>query len=326
VKKLLFGSIIILIMTAAAVVPVRELRSTTTQLVTPEDCCELRVGDANQQNGDEPTIGDVSLMVDALFITGNPDGLPCLPEADINQSGGAEPIGEDITIGDVSLLIDYLFITGSSLGLAECIEPFSPCAGCHGGVDNQTGAPPDGLEGESLITQLAVGAHTAHVEGKLISDGIDCAECHVVPADISAPGHLDGDQVAEVIFGALGGNQSVWDRDNATCSMVYCHGNFSGGNNHTPTWTAANQAECGSCHDVGSAPALLGGRHERHLELIGIDCVDCHAATVNASRQVTGLDVHVNGINDVVFASGVGTWGGGWCTNPACHNTARWEP
>ena len=84
-------------------------------------CCMGRVGDANLVGGDEPTIGDVSVMIDARFITGTCDAiLPCLTEADINQSGGANPTCDDITIGDISVLIDYLFITGSPLGLAEC--------------------------------------------------------------------------------------------------------------------------------------------------------------------------------------------------------------
>jgi len=85
-------------------------------------CCLGRVGDANQSGDDEPTIGDVSTMIDAKFIANTCDGiLLCLLEADINQSGGASPTCDDITIGDISTLIDYLFITGSSLGLSECL-------------------------------------------------------------------------------------------------------------------------------------------------------------------------------------------------------------
>ena len=86
------------------------------------NCCSDRVGDANGLGGDEPTIGDISTLIDAKFITGMCDGiLNCLTEADINQSGGTGPTCDDITIGDISTLIDYLFITGSSLELAECL-------------------------------------------------------------------------------------------------------------------------------------------------------------------------------------------------------------
>ena len=82
-------------------------------------CCFGRVGDANGVGGDEPTISDISAIIDMLFISGMQ--LPCLAEADINQSGGSVPKRDDITIGDVAILIDYLFITGSSLGLPDCL-------------------------------------------------------------------------------------------------------------------------------------------------------------------------------------------------------------
>ncbi len=84
--------------------------------------CEGRVGDANGLGGDEPTIGDISVMIDAKFITGTCDGIiACLAEADVNQSGGTDPTCDDITIGDISILIDYLFISGPSLGLNDCL-------------------------------------------------------------------------------------------------------------------------------------------------------------------------------------------------------------
>jgi PKD repeat protein len=85
-------------------------------------CCVGRVGDANGQGGDEPTISDISILIDTKFITGTCDGIiSCLAEADVNQSGGSDPTCDDITISDISTLIDYLFITGSSHGLAECL-------------------------------------------------------------------------------------------------------------------------------------------------------------------------------------------------------------
>ena len=84
-------------------------------------CCVSRVGDANSSGDDEPTIGDVSTLIDAKFITGSCDGLLiCLPEADVNRSAVSSATCDDVTIGDISMLIDYLFITGSSLGLPNC--------------------------------------------------------------------------------------------------------------------------------------------------------------------------------------------------------------
>jgi hypothetical protein len=84
-------------------------------------CCVGRVGDANGSGDDEPTIGDVSVLIDAKFITGTCVGLlNCLSEADINQSAIGETSCTDVTIGDISTLIDYLFITGPVLGLQDC--------------------------------------------------------------------------------------------------------------------------------------------------------------------------------------------------------------
>jgi len=82
----------------------------------------VAVGDANGSGEDEPTIGDVSVLIDAKFITGACDGIvACAGEADVNQTGGPAPTCDDITIGDVSILIDYLFISGASLGLPDCL-------------------------------------------------------------------------------------------------------------------------------------------------------------------------------------------------------------
>jgi hypothetical protein len=85
------------------------------------DCCSGRVGDVNGIGGDEPSIGDVSLMIDAKFISLSCERIPCIAEADVNQSGGSKPTCDNISIGDISVLIDYLFITGPSRGLPECM-------------------------------------------------------------------------------------------------------------------------------------------------------------------------------------------------------------
>jgi len=84
-------------------------------------CCVGRVGDANNSGQDDPTIGDISSLIDFLFISQSPDVVPCLTEADVNQSGGEDPAYEDLTIGDISLLIDYLFISQNPELLRDCL-------------------------------------------------------------------------------------------------------------------------------------------------------------------------------------------------------------
>ncbi len=84
-------------------------------------CCVGRVGDVNGIGGDEPTIGDVQLLIDVLFVSYTCEGLiGCFAEADINQSGGASPSCVDLSISDISVLIDYVLITGPSAILPNC--------------------------------------------------------------------------------------------------------------------------------------------------------------------------------------------------------------
>ena len=175
------------------------------------------------------------------------------------------------------------------------------CTICHGGIDNLTGAPPKGLRGETEVTQLSVGAHTMHVEGGVQAEAFDCIECHIVPDSVFAPGHLDADSVAEISWGPLAGSQSSWSRVNATCSATYCHGNFAGGySSNAPVWTGANQAACGSCHDVGSNPADLLWKHDTHVRVFNVECVDCHSNVVDGSLNIISTSLHVNGVVDTL--------------------------
>jgi hypothetical protein len=86
-------------------------------------CCIGRAGDANGEGvfPDEVTLGDVMMMVDAKFISESCDKISCLAEADVNQSGGAEPTCDDITLGDIMILVDFLFINPETAVLPDCL-------------------------------------------------------------------------------------------------------------------------------------------------------------------------------------------------------------
>ncbi|SYZ74750.1 hypothetical protein TRIP_C90378 [Candidatus Zixiibacteriota bacterium] len=203
------------------------------------------------------------------------------------------------------------------------------CVYCHGGVDNQTGAPPKGLRGEIATTTLAVGTHTVHLEGRVISDGIPCASCHIVPATVTSPGHYDVDSVAEITWGGFSNlnGGAAWDRNSAACASTYCHGNFSGGISTTPHWDTNEQATCGSCHDIGSNPAALLGRHQQHVTEESIACYQCHAATVNSSNAITGPGAHIDGVFTVSFWNGQGSYNNTThqCSGPGgCHGSENW--
>ena len=82
-------------------------------------CCAGHVGDVNGVGGDDPTIADISTLIDFLFISG--DTPDCLDEADVNLSGTLvnPPLDwSDVTVSDASVLIDHLFIDKPEL--ADC--------------------------------------------------------------------------------------------------------------------------------------------------------------------------------------------------------------
>jgi hypothetical protein len=88
------------------------------------ECCEERVGDANGLGDypDEISLGDIMMLVDAKYISENCDKIACLEEADLNQSGGADPTCDDITLVDIMTLVDFLYITGpGSAVLLNCL-------------------------------------------------------------------------------------------------------------------------------------------------------------------------------------------------------------
>jgi hypothetical protein len=91
------------------------------------NCCQGKVGNANLSSSpgdDSPTISDIQLLVYAKFVSTLPceQNLPCLTEADMNQSGGDNPKCSDITISDIQTVVNHLFIAGRvNAPLKECL-------------------------------------------------------------------------------------------------------------------------------------------------------------------------------------------------------------
>jgi len=75
-----------------------------------------REGGRRERRGDYPdevSLGDIMLLVDVKFVSGDCSTLACVSEADVNQDGGEFPTCEDhVTLGDIMTLVDFLFITG----------------------------------------------------------------------------------------------------------------------------------------------------------------------------------------------------------------------
>jgi predicted CxxxxCH...CXXCH cytochrome family protein len=176
------------------------------------------------------------------------------------------------------------------------------CVACHGGADDQGGAPPRATWGNAGDA-VRVGAHSTHVAA-----GHDCSVCHLKPADMVSPGHIDG-LTADVVFGGMaldGPTTPSWDRVTARCSSTYCHGGtLTGGSNSAPDWTrvGAGEAACGTCH--GLPPARFPSP-THPVYVFAASCLGCHPATTTVDAG--GHDVlvpggpHLNGGVESTFA------------------------
>jgi len=191
------------------------------------------------------------------------------------------------------------------------------CTFCHGGQDNQTGAPPVDLSGRSLTSEQTVGAHTTHVTGANHMT-YDCDQCHIKPTDVLSPGHLfDATPgVAELNFS--GGLSAAGSYDGPGCSSLYCHGNGRGDNGSVAAYTGTIDT-CTACH-----PAPPNSGHHQVGSHVNAGCRACHNAVAGANNTIIGPELHVNGNKDVELRSG-GTYNAntGSC-NPSCHGTRTW--
>jgi predicted CxxxxCH...CXXCH cytochrome family protein len=201
-------------------------------------------------------------------------------------------------------LVTLLATALAACGTSRRSDAGGSCTGCHGGQDNQSGAPPTDLAGGTSTGLVTVGAHSGHVAA-----GVACAACHLVPASTDAPGHIDPSPAEVVLSGlavAPGGPGPTWNRGAATCSNVYCHGAAfqaaSRGASLEPVWTGALAGgACGGCH--AATPA-------GHGPFSVTDCATCHATSVDAAGAIAPGGTHLDGA--VQFALDAST-----CT--ACH-------
>ncbi len=177
------------------------------------------------------------------------------------------------------------------------------CAiGCHGLDTNN--APPKSLNGSMATTAVGVGAHATHVGvASTWHAPVLCADCHVVPATVNAPGHMDDtDNKAELTFSIKAA--ATW---NGTTCMSACHGSTEmGGSAPNPKWTQVDgtQVTCGSCH--GKPPPAPHPDDQ--------DCAKCHPTMENGNQTFRDPMSHINGVVDVDPSVG------GGCSS--CHGSA----
>lgn len=207
------------------------------------------------------------------------------------------------------------------------------CQRCHGG-ESGNAAPPRSVGGASATTEVAVGAHQAHLVAGRLRGPIACAECHVVPADMA--GHeaeiarIAAGTASRVTFGPLadrGAGTAAWDPATATCSATYCHGaNLNhGGSLQVPTWTVVDaghsQAACGTCHGYPPDPATTP---HPDVSAVAAGCSACHSRTVE-DDDVTikvaadGTSTHIDGGLTIDDVGGACTYCHGFPPSDAAH-------
>ncbi len=195
------------------------------------------------------------------------------------------------------------------------------CNTCHGNFEASVppwanAAPPADLEGHTLPQAIGVGAHQHHLADSTLTTAYtrNCQICHQQPDSLFAKGHVDNLPLpAEVQFNPFAADSGrvlpVWDREQATCSSVYCHGAFKfyrdrsaypafysdsviSGNFTAVIWNQleSGQAECGSCHDLPPTG---------HIPVGPSSCANCHQRVVDANLNIIGTDLHINGKADV---------------------------
>lgn len=208
-------------------------------------------------------------------------------------------------------------ITGASC-LSCHTQPKGPeaCNTCHGDFDDPNIiAPPEDTNDNANTDSVGVGAHVHHLYDNELGSEIDCSTCHEVPQDYFDPGHTDSPLPAEVILNNLAiHNIAVnanYDYSIATCSSVYCHGNFEFlkdsstnqfaytsdkmiGNTRSMIWNQVDgsQAECGSCHNLPP---------EGHISATIDACGSCHSGIVDSEGNIVdSLSYkHINGEKNV---------------------------
>ncbi len=178
------------------------------------------------------------------------------------------------------------------------------CSDCHGNADND--APPVDTEGRSDPSFVTVGAHQPHLTPSDWHRNVQCQDCHVVPATVDAPGHLDPGP-AEVTWGALasaGGASPAFDRTATTCADTYCHGttllgpNTGGTVSRTPVWTTVDGTwdQCGTtCHTL---PPGAGHPANDQCQICHGDVISSFNAADPAASTWNQPLLHINGTVD----------------------------
>jgi predicted CxxxxCH...CXXCH cytochrome family protein len=263
-------------------------------------------------NGEIDLAGGLHVNGTVEAVAGHPDGWtnPDQHGAAFN-AGGAGACGAchgaDLLGGDVGVSCE------------RCHPGWKTnCTFCHGGRDNQTGAPPLDVAGAFATNLRGVGAHTKHVAATTLHSAWTCSKCHTQPANALSVGHVDGDNRAEVRMDSRNA-AAVYSLANTTCSATYCHGDGVVASGAIP-WTQGGPYNCAACHDDETVAVgnTLRGQHRLHVLNERYPCQECHRTVVNGQKAIIAANLHVNESVQVSFLAAGFSYANGRCTG-TCH-------
>lgn len=192
------------------------------------------------------------------------------------------------------------------------------CNTCHGSRDPSYlhNWPPQSLNHLWGETERGVGSHNHHLSPnstERYSKQVPCIECHAQVNTFSDTNHIDTTRhgAAKLTFGPLAHTifhnivpNPSYDSVSNTCSSVYCHGYFYGGNqNFKPVFNDPNSVTCGSCHGnpvTGDPTPLVNGGYEApHFAGLWNDsthhCYWCHY-TIDSTGTIIAPSLHIDGV------------------------------
>ena len=197
------------------------------------------------------------------------------------------------------------------------------CNGCHGTamLPDGTAAAYASVAGEPVYANFTAqgrrNSHNRHITRTGIVDSPGCAKCHATTIDGAranklrdySSAHLD--QARTVAF--LPSLQGRYSTATQECLNLYCHSPGTRASNVDPPlqsakWGSPLRTDCSGCHKGNSASFrwMSSGSHNRHISPkmytpYRIDCVKCHAATVNPGLTIKDLSRHVSKTLEIAY-------------------------
>jgi predicted CxxxxCH...CXXCH cytochrome family protein len=176
------------------------------------------------------------------------------------------------------------------------------CTYCHGGLNDDSGAPPTDLDPTTLTDAISFTAHPIH-QADDTHPSYGCEHCHADHTDVLSPGHMfdDSPTVAEVtLVAGLSPDAQYGGTGSASCTNLYCHGTGLEPGDYK---VAAGETTCETCHGTVEKERLTFD-HKRHIDSIRnfepIACASCHN-NMDVKGNLTDPSTHVDGTIDIVM-------------------------